>query len=124
MTQEGFEETGSTIDLVKEEYTENPIFITETFDVAGGKVGYLMYNSFFSNFDAELNAAFGDFKSQGVTDLILDLRYNGGGSVRTATDLAAMITGQFAGDVFSTAVYNPKIQAGFSDEYQNNRFNT
>ncbi len=116
--------TGTEANLVKQEYTEDPIYIAKTLDVGGKKVGYLMYNSFVANFDEELNTTFGNFKSQGVTDLVLDLRYNGGGSVRTATDLAAMITGQFAGDIFSTAVYNPKVQASYTDEERNNRFNT
>ena len=41
-------------------------------------------------FDDELNTAFAKFKAENVTDLIVDLRYNGGGSVRTATYLASM----------------------------------
>lgn len=111
-TASGFVETDQTIALTKQEYTENPILITKTFDnIAGQKVGYLMYNSFTSDFDAQLNAAFADFKSEGVNVLVLDLRYNGGGSVRTATDLAAMITGQFPGELFAKNVYNPQVQA-------------
>ena len=127
-TPDGIAETGQTISLTKEEYTENPIFITKTFDnIAGQKVGYLMYNSFTSNFDDKLNAAFADFKSEGVNALVLDLRYNGGGSVRTATDLAAMITGQFPGELFSSQVYNPQIQAALEaqdSEQLKNYFNT
>ncbi|HEA29736.1 MAG TPA: peptidase S41 [Leeuwenhoekiella sp.] len=128
ITPDGIVETGQTISLTKEEYTENPIFITKTFDdVAGQKVGYLMYNSFTSNFDDELNAAFADFKSEGINQLVLDLRYNGGGSVRTATDLAAMITGQFPDELFSTQVYNPQIQAALeaqNPEQLKNYFHT
>lgn len=127
LTQDGFKETGSPISLTKEEYTENPIFIAETFDVASKKVGYLMYNSFVSNFDRELNNTFGNFKAEGIDALILDLRYNGGGSVRTATDLAAMITGQFPGDIFSTEVFNPDIQKileAEKPENLKNKFNT
>jgi C-terminal processing protease CtpA/Prc len=128
ITPDGIVETGQTIELTKQEYTENPIFITKTFDnIAGQKVGYLMYNSFTSNFDDKLNAAFADFKSEGVNALVLDLRYNGGGSVRTATDLAAMITGQFPGELFSSQVYNPQIQAALEaqdSEQLKNYFNT
>lgn len=119
--------TGETIDLNKVELTENPILVAKTLDVNGEKIGYLMYNSFTANFDKQLNDAFAEFKSNGVTDLVLDLRYNGGGSVRTATDLAAMITGQFDGEIFSTEVWNPQIQEIFRQqdpETLNNRFNT
>lgn len=128
ITADGIVKTGQTISLTKQEYTENPIFITKTFDnIAGQKVGYLMYNSFTANFDAELNSAFADFKSEGVNALVLDLRYNGGGSVRTATDLAAMITGQFPGELFAKSVYNPQVQAAFEaqkPELLNRNFNT
>jgi hypothetical protein len=90
-----FTSNGKSVDLTKSEYHENPVYITKTFDIDGKKIGYLMYNSFTSNYDQQLNAAFGQLKAEGATDLVLDLRYNGGGSVRTATYLAGMITGQF-----------------------------
>ena len=54
-----------------------------------------MYNQFASSFDGELNAAFATLQSENITDLIVDLRYNGGGSVRTASYLGGMFTGQF-----------------------------
>ena len=56
-------------------------------------IGYLMYNGFVSDYDAQLNAVFGEFKAQNIQHLILDLRYNPGGSVNTATALGSMITG-------------------------------
>ncbi|CAM4036614.1 S41 family peptidase [Gillisia hiemivivida] len=103
-----------TFDLTKiADYNTNPVFIAKTLDVDGQKVGYLMYNSFTSDYDPELNDAFGQFKADGVTDLILDLRYNGGGSVRTATDLASMITGQFPGELFMKEFWNAEYQAYF-----------
>ena len=119
--------TGESITLTKEEYTENPIYITKTLDVNGQKVGYIMYNAFTANFDEDLNNAFSELKAEGITELVLDLRYNGGGSVRTATDLSAMITGQFGGEIFSTEVWNPQIQAILEEndaESLENRFNT
>ncbi|UZO80768.1 S41 family peptidase [Aquimarina sp. ERC-38] len=102
------------INLTAVEYTENPIFISKTIDYKGQKIGYIMYNGFTGTFDEQLNDAFGVLKTDGVTDLILDLRYNGGGSVRTAIDLAAMITGQFTGDIFSKEIWNENLQAQFS----------
>src|SRR5690606_23779698 len=56
---------------------------------------------------------FGMFKTEAVTDLIIDLRYNGGGSVKTATYLASMITGQFNNQVFYTEHWNPELQEHF-----------
>jgi carboxyl-terminal processing protease len=73
-----------------------------------------MYNGFYSNFDTKLNDAFGTLKSQGITDLVLDLRYNGGGSVQTAARLASMITGGFTGQVFAKQQWNAKIESYFA----------
>jgi len=117
-----------TYELTKiADYNTNPIFIAKTLDVEGQKVGYIMYNSFTADYDPQLNAAFGQFKADGVTDLILDLRYNGGGSVRTATDLASMITGQFPGQLFMKEFWNAEYQAYFESEAPDrllNNFNT
>jgi len=108
--------TGNSISLTKAEYTENPIFSNETFDVNGKKIGYLMYNAFTNEFDSQLNAVFGEFQSEGITDLVLDLRYNGGGSVRSATYLASMITGQFTGQTMYTEQWNEDRQAEFAED--------
>lgn len=116
-----------TITLTKREYVKNPIIVAEILEVDGKNVGYINYDSFTANFDQQLNQTFGDFKAAGVTDLILDLRYNGGGSVRTATDLASMITGQFAGEIFMKEQWNAEYQAYFEEEDPErliNRFNT
>jgi C-terminal processing protease CtpA/Prc len=102
---------GTTVELTKFEYTENPILIVKTFEEGGKKIGYLLYNGFTRGFDDELNAAFLQFKNEGVSDLILDFRYNPGGSVSTAVALGSMITGQFEGEVFNREQWNPKIQA-------------
>lgn len=102
--------TGQTITLTKTELTENPIHIAETLNINGQNIGYLMYNSFRSNFESQLNQVFAEFSGAGVTDLVLDLRYNGGGSVETAKDLSSMITGQFNGDLFATLTYNENFE--------------
>lgn len=104
---------GRSVELSKFEYNENPILIRKTFNEGGKKIGYLLYNSFSGGYDTQLNAAFADFKSEGITDLILDLRYNGGGFGYVAEYLGSMVTGQFTGEIFSKDRWNPKIQAEF-----------
>lgn len=104
---------GRSVTLTKSEYSEDPVYIHNTHTSGSHKIGYLMYNGFYSNYDSTLNNAFGQFASEGVTDLVLDLRYNGGGSVRTATYLASMITGQFNGQLFAREQWNAKLQAYF-----------
>ncbi len=107
--------TGETASLTKEQYTENPVYIAKTLDVQGQKIGYIMYNAFTRDFDNDLNAAFASLQADGVTDLVLDLRYNGGGAVETAVDLASMITGQFNGELFYSEEWNPDRQEEYAE---------
>jgi len=106
--------TGESIALVKQEYTENPILIAETLTVQGQKIGYLMYNAFTRDFDSQLNGVFAQFKADAITNLVIDLRYNGGGSVQTAIDLSSMITGQFYNQVFANEEWNTDRQAEYA----------
>ncbi|MGB0950231.1 MAG: S41 family peptidase, partial [Marinirhabdus sp.] len=106
--------TEGTATLIKTQYTEDPIFIAKTLDIAGSKVGYLMYNGFTGSFDAQLNAAFAQFKADGVGNLVLDLRYNSGGSVRSATYLSGMVTGQFTGKLLYQEQWNADRQADYA----------
>ena len=69
-----------------------------------------MYNGFNSSFNGALNDAFGTFQSGGIEELVIDLRYNGGGSAQTSAYLASMITGQFTGEVYSKLFYNENLQ--------------
>lgn len=108
-----FTPNGKSVALTKTVLSENPILINKVIESGSHKIGYLMYNAFYASYDSELNAAFGTLKSQGITDLILDLRYNGGGSVQTATRLASMITGSFTGQIFAKEQWNDKIQSYF-----------
>lgn len=120
-------ETGEEVTLTKAVYNSNPVYIARTLDVDGKKVGYLMYNSFTHDYDEQLNDAFAQFKSDNIEELVLDLRYNSGGSVRTATDLAAMITGQFAGEIFLKEEWNRDYQSYFLENNPGrltNKFNT
>ena len=113
---------GTSIEVTKSQLQENPIAVSKVITDGSQKIGYLMYNQFSSAFDAELNAAFANFKSETVNDLIIDLRYNGGGSVRTATYLGSMVTGQFNNELFSKQVWNEKVQAALDESNFINNF--
>lgn len=105
-----FTANGTTVTLTKVFRTENPIHNTSIIDVNGEKLGYLFYNGFNQNFNDELNSAFGYFKTNNIQHLVIDLRYNPGGSVNTSRLLGSMVTGQFVGQVFSKLVYNNDLQ--------------
>ena len=100
---------GSSISLTKSQIQENPVAIVETFTEGTNKIGYLLYNQFASSFDGQLNAAFGTLKAEGITDLIVDLRYNGGGSVKTATYLGSMIAQRSNTTLYSQQIWNEKV---------------
>lgn len=100
---------GKEASLNLREVTENPVHYASVINIGSKKVGYLVYNGFKYTFHDELNAIFGDFKSAGIQELVLDLRYNGGGSVLTSAYLASMIhAGASTDDVFGKLIYNSK----------------
>ncbi|WP_372920339.1 S41 family peptidase [Salegentibacter sp.] len=116
-----------TAQLSRSEYNENPVHESKVLNIEGQKIAYLMYNSFTGKYDAQLNAAFSEFKAEAVDELVLDLRYNGGGSVDSAIDLASMITGQFEGEIFLKEQWNKEYQESFEandPERLLNRFDT
>ena len=100
---------GNTHDLTAVEMYENPVLLAKVFKFSGKKVGYLLFNRFTLNACYDLVEAGKFFTSEGIDDLILDMRYNGGGYVITESVLASMlapIEEVKAGSVFETAVYN------------------
>jgi carboxyl-terminal processing protease len=115
---------GESVSLTKAVYSENPVLISTVIESGVHKIGYLMYNGFYPNYESQLNNAIGGLQSQGITELVLDLRYNSGGSVATATNLASMITGQFDGQVFAKEQWNDKAQAFFETQNPDALVNT
>lgn len=110
------------ISLTAVEINSNPIHTHKVIEHADKKIGYLMYTSFINDYDDDLQAVFADFKTQGVSDLVLDLRYNGGGSVNTAILLGSMIAPSSAvGDIYIQSSYNDKLNAYFKDKYPNDK---
>lgn len=95
------------------EMYENPVGQARVFDCGGRKAGYLFYSSFTLESYADLIEACRSFRQAGVTDLILDLRYNTGGYVLTEEMLASMIAPEAsvrAGELLATEVYNSFVE--------------
>ena len=102
--------------LIKSRIVKNPIHISKIIENEGQKIGYLMYNQFLGvvesegkDYNSELNDAFSNFLSNGINDLVIDLRYNPGGRISTSINLASMITGQFNNQVFAKERWNSKL---------------
>ena len=83
---------------------------TRVVEVDGRRVGYLVFANFVEPSTAALNDAFASLKAANVTELVLDLRYNGGGLVEVAVHLASLIGGsRTAGQVMLNYVHNDII---------------
>jgi carboxyl-terminal processing protease len=95
-------------------FTLSPVISSRVLTAANGaKTGYLMYQEFISTGAVAMGAAFDSFRAAGVTELVLDLRYNGGGSTLEARNLASLIGGaSVGGKVFANYRFSDKKSAG------------
>jgi carboxyl-terminal processing protease len=103
-----------SVTLKSAAYTSNPIYLKKVLTVGAKKIGYLALARFSneSNAVTVLDNAFSDFTNQGVTDLVIDLRYNGGGYVSTAEHLVNLIAPSTATGTMFIEYYNAKMQVG------------
>jgi carboxyl-terminal processing protease len=99
-----------TITMTSSEITFDPVQFVRTIDTDSGKVGYLFFSRHIATSEAELIDAMQFLANEGVTDLIVDLRYNGGGFVDIANQFAFMIAGPAAADgrIFHEVQFNDK----------------
>ena len=92
--------------------TENPIHIRKTIEFEGFKIGYLSYNQFIHDYNDSLVNAFSEFQSEGIQDLVLDLRYNPGGSVNAANLLSSLMAPSAVvenKEIFSRLIWNDEV---------------
>jgi len=115
--------TSQDVVVTRASYNINPILFTNTYTVGAKKVGYIVFNSFTTNSTSLLDAAFTKFAADGVTELVVDLRYNGGGSVGTSeafTNLVAPVNQN--GKVMYTTYWTQSMQDGNATILQNQKF--
>ena len=100
--------------LSKTGFTANSVLYKNVLTTGAHKVGYLVFNQFFgAPSRVELGEAFSSFQSQGITDLVVDLRYNPGGSTETQDTLANLIAPLAANNKkMYTYEFNPQLQQG------------
>jgi carboxyl-terminal processing protease len=83
----------STLITSKATFQVNSVMLYDTLTINSKKTGHLVFDEFITPSSQELADAFAFFKAQNVKDLILDLRYNSGGILDVATELASYIAG-------------------------------
>jgi C-terminal processing protease CtpA/Prc len=100
------------------QYAENPNYLHKVIETGGKKIGYFVYNFFAEGteseqgiYDAEMDAIFTGFKSAGINELVLDLRFNSGGSESSAKNLASLIGKNIdQSKVFLKREYNEQVE--------------
>lgn len=79
------------VSLTARELNLNPILVTSIIEDKGHKIGYLFYAQFIANYNTSLDTAFQYFQDEGITDLVVDLRYNPGGYTSAAQHFCSSI---------------------------------
>ena len=107
--QDPGESTSRTVTMTAGTITKDPVQHVRVLDTDTGQVGYMLFNDHVATAESQLIDAVQEFSDAGVTDLVLDLRYNGGGRLSIANRMAAMIAGAAAsGRVFEELQFNDK----------------
>ncbi len=105
------------VPVTKAAYIEKTVPVFGTFDQDNGQLGYIKLDSFRGTSSDELDEAVEFMIARGVNELILDLRYNGGGFTRVARKLASQIAGPaFVGEVYSRRQFNDKYSRLNTDQ--------
>lgn len=103
--------TTRTVSMTSTTVTEDPVQNEQVLNTVSGDVGYMQFNTFGTRIaEQELINAFVDFENEGVQDLVVDLRYNGGGFLFISSQMAYMVAGdaQTQGKVYEETAFNDK----------------
>lgn len=110
------------VTVAKADYNIEPLsprYGVKVIDNGGQRVGYINMRTFISTADNQLRTAFADFRAQGITNFVIDFRYNGGGLVSTAELMGDLMGGnRFSSDVFTVT----RFRASKSSSNETKRF--
>ena len=106
--------------------TRDPVQNVRTLPAPNDRVGYLLFNDHVATAEGQLVAAVGQLRAAGITDLVIDIRYNGGGLLAIASELAYMVAGPgpTAGKTFERLLFNDRDPFGVSDAGSRTPFQT
>lgn len=104
------DEAARSVLVTATEFEEDTVPLHKTINTENGRVGYILFNAHRIPSEPDLVQAISDFSQQGVDELVLDLRYNGGGFLYIASQLAYMVAGssQTNGKTFDITTFNDK----------------
>lgn len=109
------------VSVAKAEFELTPVssrYGAKIIEDGGKRVGYLNLRTFISTADPALRTAFANFKSAGVTEVIVDFRYNGGGLVSTAELMGDLLgANRSTSDVFSFTAFRPEKASNNSTRF-------
>lgn len=102
--------TTLSVDITSDDISVRPVQNVKVLDTENGKAGYFQFNSFIVTAQEDLIDAFDRFVEENVTELVMDLRYNGGGRLALASQLSYMVAGpnQTNNATFETLRFNDK----------------
>ena len=112
-----------TANMSAVEMQENPINKDTVFVFNNQVIGYLVYNAFNPDYDIQLNEVIKKFKDANVDQMVVDLRYNGGGSVQSSIYLASMLYGTDETKLFTRSQYNAILQSYITQQEGADYFN-
>ena len=108
------------VTVTKTDYSLDPIsdrYGAKIISEGGRNYGYLNLRTFISSANPQLRTAFLNFRNQGVTDVIIDFRYNGGGLVSTAELMGDLMGEGRSGSLFSQTVFRAS-KAAENDQHR------
>jgi carboxyl-terminal processing protease len=113
-----------TVSLTATQITKTPVQNVSTINTPSGRVGYMTFNDHILPAESQLAAAFTQIASQGVNDLVLDLRYNGGGALYIAAQVGYMVAGstRTLNKTFERFQFSDKRTADTNDPENNFQF--
>jgi C-terminal processing protease CtpA/Prc len=118
LNDQGQVANSGSVTMTSKELDLNPIVKNEVIEVEDTKIGYLLYASYIDNYNDALDTAFQSLVDQGVSDVVVDLRYNGGGAVTSAVHLCSILAPLDVvnnGNKLVKMTWNDKIQQYFVD---------
>lgn len=122
-TQQVTDKDGRVYNINSGPIEVNPVIYSHVKNNHSHRIGYLVYSKFDAGFDQELFDVFKKFKKENITDLILDLRYNGGGHVISAQLISSCIAGSaYEGEVFSSYRYNEERMKAIGNKKKTDPF--